>query len=93
MNDPPRRYRVELAPAARRQLRKLDRQVARRVLVELDRLQTEPRPAGCRAMVGQKGRWRIRVDGAGGYRIVYEIPDDQLLVLVVTVAHRREVYR
>jgi mRNA interferase RelE/StbE len=44
-------------------------------------------------MVGQKGRWRIRVDGAGGYRIVYEIPDDQLLVLVVTVAHRREVYR
>lgn len=43
-------------------------------------------------MVGQKNRWRIRVSGAGDYRIVYEIHDEQLLVLVVTVAHRREVY-
>lgn len=44
-------------------------------------------------MVGQKDRWRIRVDGAGAYRIVYEIHDDKLLILVVAVAHRREVYR
>ena len=44
-------------------------------------------------MVGQKNRWRIRVVGAGDYRIVFEILDDQLLVLVMTVAHRREVYR
>lgn len=93
MSSPSRGYRVELAPAARRQLRKLDRQIARRVLVELDRLQSDPRPPGCRAMVGQKDRWRIRVDDAGDYRIVYEVHDDQLLVLVVTVAHRREVYR
>lgn len=93
MSGPSRRYRVELAPAARRQLRKLDRQVARRALVELERLRVEPRPAGCRAMLGQTNRWRIRVDGAGDYRIVYEVHDDQLLVLVVTVAHRREVYR
>ncbi|MGH9307668.1 MAG: type II toxin-antitoxin system RelE family toxin [Acidimicrobiales bacterium] len=93
MNSRSHRYRVELAPAARRQLRKLDRQVVRRALIELERLQADPRPVGCRAMVGQNNRWRIRVDGAGDYRIVYEVHDDQLLVLVVTVAHRREVYR
>jgi mRNA-degrading endonuclease RelE of RelBE toxin-antitoxin system len=45
-------------------------------------------------MVGQPGRWRIRPSGAGDdYRIVYEINDDVLLVLVATIAHRSEVYR
>lgn len=43
-------------------------------------------------MVGQKKRWRVRVSGAGDYRIVYQIEDTELLVLVVTVAHRREAY-
>lgn len=44
-------------------------------------------------MVGQSNRWRVRVAGAGDYRIVYEIHEQQLLVLVVTIAHSREVYR
>ncbi len=43
-------------------------------------------------MVGQPNRWRVRVTGAGDYRIVYEVHDQQLLVLVVAVAHRREVF-
>jgi mRNA interferase RelE/StbE len=90
----PRRYRVELSPAARGQLRKLNQQIARHVLRALTLLQEDPRPHGCRAMVGQPGRWRIRPSGAGDdYRIVYEINDDVLLVLVATIAHRSEVYR
>lgn len=88
-----RPYRVELAPAAQRQVRKLSHTTARRVLLELANLGTDPRPPGCRAMVGQPHRWRVRVHGAGDYRIVYEIQDEQLLVLVVAVAHRREIYR
>lgn len=86
-------YRVDLAPAARRQLRKLDKQTVGRVVLELENLREDPRPPGCRAMVGQHGRWRIRVSGANDYRIVYEVHDQQVLVLVVTIAHRREVYR
>ncbi|MGH7918641.1 MAG: type II toxin-antitoxin system RelE family toxin [Candidatus Dormibacteraceae bacterium] len=93
MSVPANGYRIEVAQDARRQLHKLDHQCVRRVLIELGRLQAEPRPPGCRAMVGQKDRWRIRVSGAGDYRLVYEIPDDQVLVLVVTIAHRRDVYR
>lgn len=62
-------------------------------MLELATLQADPRPPGCRAMVGQPNRWRVRVGGAGDYRIVYEIHDQQLLVLVITIAHRREVYR
>lgn len=86
-------YRVELAPAARRQLRRLDQKIARRVVAALDGLQVDPRPPGCRAMTGQAHRWRIRPAGAGDYRIVYEISDDVRLVLVLTFAHRGEVYR
>lgn len=93
-------YQVELLPAARQQLRKLEEQTARRVVVELANLQIELRPPGCRATVGQSHRWHIRVAGAGDYPIVYEIRDHQLLVLVITIAHRpphtahrREVYR
>lgn len=89
----PRSYRVDLAPAARRQLRKLEKQTARRVIIVLANLQADPRPPGCRAMVGQPNRWRVRVAGAGDYRVVYEIHDQQLLVLIITIAHRREVYR
>jgi len=88
-----RSYRVELTPAARRQLRKLDKPVQRRIFAQLDVLEADPRLPGCRAMVGQKKRWRVRVSGAGDYRIVYQIEDTELLVLVVTVAHRREAYR
>jgi len=83
-------YRVELIPAARRQLRKLDQKVAQRVLPAIEDLKSEPRPPGCRAMTGQPGRWRIRV---GDYRVVYQIDDDIVLVLVVIIAHRKEAYR
>lgn len=86
-------YRVDLAPAARRQLRKLEQQTARRVLLELANLRADPRPPGCRAMVGQPDRWRVRVSGAGDYRVGYEIRDQQLLIIVVAIAHGREIYR
>lgn len=85
-------YRVDLAPAARRHLRKLEKQTARRVIIELANLQVDPRPPGCRAMVGQANRWRLRGASTGNDRIGYEIHDQQLLVLVITTAHRRQVY-
>lgn len=44
-------------------------------------------------MVGHPDRWRVRVSGAGDYRVVYEIRDQQLLILVVAIAHPREIYR
>lgn len=56
-------------------------------------LQVDPRPAACRAMVGHKDRWRIKVGGAGDYRVIYEVHHDKLLILAVAVARRREVCR
>lgn len=82
-------YRIELAPAAVRQLRKLDRSAQRRVQAAIELLATEPRPSGAKKLVGGNGEWRVRT---GDYRVVYQIDDGVLLVLVVAVGHRREVY-
>lgn len=73
-------------------MKKLDRQVAKRItskLREISRLE-DPRSMG-KALVGNlAGLWRYRV---GDYRIVCDIEDDVLLVLVVDIAHRKEVYK
>jgi len=83
-------YRVELAPPAARQLRKLDPQVRRRIQAALELLTDEPRPPAATRLVGGSGQWRVRT---GDYRIVYEIEDDRLLILVLLIGHRHEIYQ
>jgi mRNA interferase RelE/StbE len=83
-------HRIRVAPAALRQLRKLDRTAQKRVQAAIELLAEEPRPKAAKKLVGGDGEWRVRT---GDYRIVYEIRDDVLLVLVVAVGHRREIYR
>jgi len=83
-------YRISLSPAAARQLRKFDPQVRRRIQGVLELLAVEPRPPAATRLVGGAGEWRVRT---GDYRIVYEIEDQELLVLVLRVGHRREIYR
>ena len=83
-------YQVQVAPAAVRQLRKLDGMALRRVQAAIELLAEEPRPSGAKELVGGDGEWRVRT---GDYRIVYEINDGVLLVLVVAVGHRREIYQ
>jgi mRNA interferase RelE/StbE len=82
------RYRIELRPAAVRALRKLDPPVARRIQGAIALLADDPRPPAARALQGRPGL-RVRV---GDYRIIYTVDDDVLLVVVVTVGHRRDVY-
>lgn len=85
------RYDIEWTAPAARELRKLDRSVQRRVARAVTALGLDPRPPGSKALVGHPaGVMRIRV---GDYRVVYEIEDDRVVVTVVRVAHRREVYR
>ncbi|NLI19729.1 MAG: type II toxin-antitoxin system RelE/ParE family toxin [Actinomycetales bacterium] len=83
------RYCIEVAPAAVRQLRKLDRVAHRRVQAAIELLASEPRPSGAKKLVGGDGEWRVRT---GDYRIVYEIHDNVVLVLVIAVGHRRDIY-
>lgn len=83
-------YAVSYEGSASKELGKLDKPVARRIIKAVNKLGGDPRPPGCRALVGYDGLWRIRV---GDYRVVYAIEDDELIVLIVRIAHRREVYR
>ena len=82
------RYKIELRPAAARALRKLDPQVARRIQAAIALLAEDPRPPASRPLRGRPA-WRVRV---GDYRIIYTIEDDVLLVVVVTLGHRRDIY-
>ncbi len=83
-------YRIEVALAAARQLRKLDHPARRRIEAAVELLASAPRPPGAKKLVGGEGEWRVRT---GDYRIVYEIHDHVLRVLVLAVGHRRNVYR
>ena len=83
-------YRITLTPAAARQLRKFDPQARRQMQAALELLSSDPHPPAATQLVGGAGEWRVRT---GDYRIVYEIEDEELLVLVLRVGHRREIYR
>lgn len=83
-------YRIDVSPSAARQLRKLDPAARRRIQAAVELLATDPRPPGAKKLVGGDGEWRVRT---GDYRIVYEIHDQVLLVLVIAIGHRRDIYR
>lgn len=83
-------YAIQLSPAAARELGKFDPAVRRRIQAVLELLAEEPRPPAAKRLVGGAGEWRVRT---GDYRVIYEIHDGQLLVLVLRMAHRREVDR
>lgn len=83
-------YTVEVAPAARRQLRKLSRAVQRRIVEKLEDLGNDPRPSGVKKLSASEGLFRIRV---GDYRVVYRIDDQVLQVLVVQIGDRKWIYQ
>ncbi|MGJ9402215.1 type II toxin-antitoxin system RelE family toxin [Arthrobacter sp. KK5.5] len=83
-------YSISYVPSVAKTIRKLDKPTARRLLDAIGGLASDPRPPGCIQLKGGDGEFRIRV---GDYRIVYDVQDDELVVLVLRVGHRREVYR
>jgi mRNA interferase RelE/StbE len=82
-------YRTVFRPEARAELRALPREIALRILAKLTELETDPRGFGTTALVSQPDRRRLRV---GDYRIIYTIDDGELIVWVVQVGHRSEIY-
>jgi mRNA interferase RelE/StbE len=83
-------YALQFKPAALRQLEKLHPSIQRRITARIEPLRTDPFPAGCKKVSGLPDAWRIRI---GEYRVVYQVHRGILLVLVVTIGHRKEVYR
>jgi mRNA interferase RelE/StbE len=71
-------------------MRKMPRDLLRRIDATIIALARNPRPPGAKKLRGQDDRYRIRV---GDYRVIYEVDDAQLLILIVEVGHRKDVYR
>ncbi|MEY4198679.1 MAG: hypothetical protein RLZZ265_419 [Verrucomicrobiota bacterium] len=83
------RYRVILPKSVQKELDRLPDELVTRILARLTELEVQPRPPDVKKLKGRSA-WRIRV---GDYRVISELPDRELLVVGVTVGHRREIYR
>lgn len=83
-------YRVEFSKRAEKQFLELPQQSQQRLRTQIDALAENPRPPGVKKLEESKNQYRIRI---GDYRVVYEIQDAILLVILLRIGHRREVYR
>jgi mRNA interferase RelE/StbE len=83
-------YQVVIERRAEKDLDRLSPPIHLRVSKSILALAADPRPSGCRKLVGGQDDWRIRV---GDYRVIYQIADTIKIVRVTRVRHRREVYK
>jgi mRNA interferase RelE/StbE len=83
-------YEIIIKPTAEKSMDKIPWPARRRIADALEGLRSNPRPPGVVKLAGDDNLWRIRI---GVYRVVYEIHDARLVVLVLQVAHRKDVYR
>lgn len=84
------RYQLEFTASALRELRNLDAQMQARITARVTGLCDDPFPSGVKKLQGLPGHFRIRV---GDYRIIYRIDGQQVVIVIVRIGHRREIYR
>ncbi len=82
-------YKVFIKPSAVKELKKVPKKELGKIAVKIEALSEDPYPIGCEKLAGQNS-YRIR---HGSYRIIYTIEDDKLIVIVIKIGHRRDVYR
>lgn len=83
-------WRIEFTRTAEQQFRDLPRKEQRRLAARIDALADNPRPPGVKKLAGEESLYRLR---SGDYRVLYTVKDTLLIVLVVKIGHRRDVYR
>lgn len=83
-------YRIEFTKQAAKLFKKLSNQDRQKLKPKIDALAQNPRPSGVVKLSGEDDLYRIRV---GDHRVIYSIQDNRLLVLVVKIGHRRDIYR
>ncbi len=83
-------YKIQWKRSAKKELKKLDQQIIIRILQSIQDLAANPYPSGSKKLIGSDSIYRIRV---GDYRIIYDIQSSVLVIEIVKVGHRREIYR
>ena len=81
---------MQIEDEAERELKSFEKKTRERIARRIDRLILDPCCSNCKPLKGLSGIWRLRV---GDYRVIYEIKDTQLIVLVIRIAHRGEAHR
>jgi mRNA interferase RelE/StbE len=84
------KYKILISNSAEKSLKKIPKRDLQRITREIHALSLNPFPAGCRKLSGEDHVYRVRV---GTYRIIYEIDGGELIIWVLKVGHRKEVYR
>ena len=83
------KYRIYIKPAAVKELQKIPKPDVNKIIEKIRSLSSNPRPPGCEKLSADE-KYRVR---QGRYRIVYSIEDDQLVVFIIKISHRKDVYR
>ena len=83
------KFAILFTRSARKELENLPNAAVERILASISKLSSEPFPGGCKKLKGEKHIWRIRV---GDYRIIYSVYPDMLVIDIIRIRHRREVY-
>lgn len=83
-------YEIQLTSRAQKSLKKLEKRVLVKIASLIDSLENDPRPNGVKKMKGHDNRYRVR---EGDYRVVYQIDDGKLLILIIDLGHRKDIYR
>lgn len=83
-------YKIEISSTAEKSLKKITKKELLKIVEAIQILSINPFPEGCRKLAGEEGTYRIR---QGDYRIIYEIEGKKLLILILKIGHRKNVYR
>ena len=83
-------YKVELTKSAEKDLRRIDGRYLPKIFAAIEGLEINSRPVGCTKLAGSDHTYRIRI---GSYRLIYEIEDERLIILVIKIAHRKDAYK
>ena len=83
-------YSVEVKSTALKEISRLPSYVSSKTFFVIDSFVSEPRPKGCKKLLGSMNRWRVQI---GDYRILYEIDDSNHIVTVFRVIHRKDAYK
>ncbi len=82
-------WNIEIERKAQKALKKIPDPYKSSIIEAINQLMEEARPQGCTKLKGATDLWRVRVND---YRIIYQIKDDQLLILVIRIGHRKDIY-
>ncbi len=83
-------YKIDIKQSAQKELAKLPKKIAEKIIIKIRLLADDPRPNGCKKLTGKTNSYRFRVNN---YRVVYSIYDQQLIIQVIKIGHRKKIYK